>query len=229
MKIFFPIILLIFTSGKPVRFDLDLGLSEIQAVCKVTLKDGKTIEGFITFGNGGYDYKYRRHGFCRIHESGRKKIIPFDFSFNLLSYYRYGKHQIGTKKLYYAENITQGPILRESQFNEKQKTLTITKTDVEKYQLSDEMVMYKKIPIDLYLAYKENNESERITIKMNEIKSVELLKTPSKNSIELIKRAREKQIKAEKEDGYWTDYQQPVWLHEIIMNKEEVDYFSKFF
>lgn len=230
MKIFLSILLLIFTSGKPV--DFDLGLPEIQAVCKVTLNDGKTIEGFITFGTGGYDYMYRRHGFCRLHENGEREIISYDFPFKLSSYYRYGNHQTGTKKLYYAENIVQGTGMgkhTKKEFNEKEGTLTVTKTDVEKYRLLDEMVMYKKIPLDLFLAYKENNESEKVTIKMNEIKSIELLKNPSTSSLEIIKKARERQSKAEEEDEYWVDYQPPVWYHEIITDQEKVNYLSKFF
>ena len=230
MKIFLSILLLIFTSGKSV--DFDLGLPEIQAVCKVTLNDGKTIEGFITFGTGGYDYMYRRHGFCRLYENGEREIISYEFPFKLLSYYRYGNHQTGTKKLYYAENIAQGSGMgkhTKKNFNEKQKTLTITKTDVEKYRLLDEMVMYKKIPLDLFLAYKKNNESEKVTIKMSEIKSIELLKKPSESSIEIIKKARERQGKAEEEDEYWLDYQPPVWYHEIITDQERINYLSKFF
>ena len=222
--------MLLFISGKPVEFDL--GLPEIQAVCKVTLNNGKIIEGFITFGTGGYDYMYRRHGFCRVHENGEREIIPYDFPFNLSSQYNYGNHQIGNKKLYYAENIPKGSGMGKNtkkEFNETQKTLTITKTDIEKYRLLDEMVMYKKIPLDLFLAYKENNESEKLTIKMNEIKSIELLKNPSKSSLDIIEKARIRQAESEKEDGYWVDYQPPAWYHEIITNQERIDYLSKFF
>ena len=91
------------------------------------------------------------------------------------------------------------------------------------------MVMYKKIPLDSFLAYKENNESEKVTIKMNEIKSIELLKKPSTSSLKIIKKARERQSKAEEEDEYWVDYQPPVWYHEIITDQEKVNYLSKFF
>ncbi|GGZ76231.1 hypothetical protein [Algibacter mikhailovii] len=228
MRIIFSIILIAFTSGKTVN--LDLGAPEIQAVCKVILNNGKTIEGFITFGTGGYEYKYRPHGFCFEQDNGRKQLILYNFKFNLSNLDAYASHRNGTSKLLYVENVSKRDYPKnKTEFEEESKTLTITKTDVEKYILLDEMVIYKKIPTDLYLAYKENNESEKVTIKMNEIKSIELLKSPSKNSLEMIKKARERQSKSEEEDGYWVDYLAPVWYHEIINNQERIDYLSKFF
>ncbi|MFH4965780.1 hypothetical protein V8G69_12335 [Gaetbulibacter sp. M235] len=228
MIILLAFILIIFTSAKPIQ--LDLGLPEIQAVCKVTLNDGKTIEGFITFGSGGYEYKYRPNGFCLVHDNGTKQLILYDFKFNLSNPDSYASYRKGTAKLYYVENISKRFYEQpKTKYDEEKKILTVTKTDIEKYRLLEEMVMYKNIPLDLFLAYKENNESEKVKIKMNEIKSIELLKNPSKSSLDIIEKARIRQAKSEKEDGYWVDYQPPAWYHEIIKNQERIDYLSQYF
>jgi len=228
MRILLSIILLIFTSEK--TFDFDLGAPEIQAVCKVILNDGKTIEGFITFGTGGYEYKYRPHGFCFVHDDGRKQLILYNFKFNLSNPDSYASHRKGTSKLCYVENISQRYYQQpKTEFDEKEKTLTITKTDVEKYKLSEEMIMYNKLPLDLFVGYSSDNENGKITIAVNKIKSIELLKKPSQKSLEIIDKARKRQGMSEEKDGYWVDYQPPVWYHEVITDKEKVEYLSQFF
>jgi hypothetical protein len=228
MRILFLFILLIFTSEKPVG--LDLGAPEIQAVCKVTLNDGKTIEGFITFGTGGYEYKYRPHGFCFEHDNGTKQLILYNFKFNLSNLDSYGSYRNGTSKLRYVENISKRYYPKpKTEYDKGNKILTITNTDVKKYKILDNMVMYKKLPLSLSLGYNAKELNEKLTIPVNKIQSVKLLKKPSKSSLEIIKKAREKQAKSEKENGYWVDYLAPVWYHEIISNQERVDYLSKYF
>ena len=227
MRIFLFFILLIFTSEKSLN--LDLGAPEIQAVCKVTLKDGKTIEGFITFGTGGYEYKYRPNGFCFEHDNGTKQLILYDFKFNLSNLESYGSYRNGTSKLCYVENISKRYFQQpKTEFDEEKNTLTITKTDVEKYRLLEQMTIYKKLPLDLSVGYSSDEQNGKTTIEVNQIKSIELLKKPSEKSLEIIENARKKQSESEKEEE-WVDYQPPVWYHEIITNQEKIDYLSKFF
>lgn len=227
MRILFFFILLIVTSEKSV--ELDLGAPEIQAVCKVTLNDGKTIEGFITFGTGGYEYKYRTHGFCFEHDNGTKQLILYDFKFNLSNLDSYAAHRNGTSKLCYVENISQRYLQQpKTEFDEEKNTLTITKTDVEEYRLLEQMPIYTKLPLNLFVRYSSDEQNGKTMIEVNQIKSIELLKKPSKASLDIIENARKKQIESEKEEK-WVDYQPPVWYHEIITNKERIDYLSKFF
>ncbi|WP_345008162.1 hypothetical protein [Snuella lapsa] len=227
MKIFFFFILLISTAKKPVEFDL--GLPEIQAVCKVVLDDGKIIEGFITFGTGGYEYKYRPNGFCFVHDDGIKQLILYDFSFSLSNLDSYASHRNGTSKLFYIENISrryhQEP---NTEFDEEKNTLTITKTDVKKYKLLDQMTIYKKLPLDLLVGYSSDDQNGKTTIDVERIRSVELLKRPSEKLIEMIENARKRQSESEKSEE-WVDYQAPVWYHEIITDQERINYLSRFF
>ena len=227
MRIIFSIILILFTSGKTVN--LDLGEPEIQAVCKVTLNDGKIIEGFITFGSGGYEGKYRPNGFCFEHDNGTKQLILYDFKFNLSNLDSYASHRNGTSKLCYVENISSRYLQQpKTEFDEEKNTLTITKTEVAKYRLLEQMTIYTKLPSGLTVQYSSDEQNGKTTIEVNQIKSIELLKKPSKVSLDLIENARKKQIEREKEEES-VDYQPPVWYHEIITNQERIDYLSKFF
>lgn len=220
MRILFVLITLLFTSNK--RTNLDLGLPEIEAVCKVTLKDGKTIEGFITFGFGGFEYKYRPNGFCFINEKGVRSFKFYNFKFQFLDVEKQMKNQRWKTKLYYVNNIsTRDFSKRTESFNKKDRTLTITDTDVEKYQFLDEMTLYTKLPFDLFVGNDKGNLNGTITIPVSEIQSVELLKKPSTTSIETIKKAREKLYK-DQEKEEWVDYYEPVWYHEIITDKKEL-------
>lgn len=207
MKTLFSLLFLILFPIKKVT-NADLGVPYIQAVCKVTLKSGKSIEGFISFGNGGFDYKYRPHGFCFVYEDdkGRKRSL-----------------------LYLENKSTRNYPKKETTFNEKDNSLVITKTDVEKYKLTEEMVIYTKIPLGLLLENNSNTtDNGKILIPTKEITSVELLKKPSKKSLAIIKIARgmEATFLANEEV---VDYFPPIWFHEIIEDKKQIEYLSKFF
>jgi len=209
---------------------LDLGVSEIQAVCKVTLKDGKEVEGFVTFGSGGFEYKYRPHGFCIVEENGLTHLLKYNFRFTFSQVYNYDSYRKGEAKLFYVQNIseryTNQPV---SSFNEEQKELTVTKKDVEKFKLLEEMVLYTKLPLDLFVGYASDKENGKIKIKVANIKSVEFLKQPSEAFLKMIEEARGKRNLAAQKDGYWVDYFPPVWYHEVLRDKKQVAYLSQFF
>ena len=213
----------------------DLGAPTIQAICKITLKDGKTIEGIITFGPGGYEYNYKPHGFCFAHNNGEKQLILFGFSFGLFDPDNYAAYRSGTSKLYYIENVSKQPRPEtKTEFNENIRIITVTTTEVDEYKLLDEMVMYMKLPMSLYVGFSQNNEDVKITIKVSEIKSVEILKNPSKIWLDLISSARERinnqiKIDEEKDNSAWIDYREPAWYHEIILDEQQVNYLKQFF
>ena len=227
MRIFIILILLIFTSEKPIN--IDLGAPEIQAVCKVTLNDGKIIEGFITFGSGGYEGKYRPNGFCFEHDNGTKQLILYGFKFNLSNLDSYASYRNGTSKLCYIENISARYLQQpKTEFDEEKNTLTITKTEVAKYKLLQQMPIYTKLPLGLTVQYSSDEQNGKITIEVNQIKSIKLLKKPSEKSLEIIENARKKKRESEKEEAS-VDYQPPVWYHEIVQDKKQVKYLSQYF
>lgn len=227
MRLFISIILLIFTSEISTNFDL--GAPEIQAVCKVTLLDGNTIEGFITFGSGGAEYTYRPHGFCFAHANGTKQLILYNLNFSSFNPNKFGSYRDGTSKLYYVEHISDRNYEQlKTDYDEKSKTLKVTKTATKTYRLSEEMTIYKKLPDDLYVGYSSDEFNGKMKIPMAQIMSVELLNQPSQKSLNIIETARKNQRDREKTEE-WVDYQPPVWYHEIITDKETIDYLSKFF
>lgn len=226
MKILISTLLFFLFSSNTV--DIDLGVPSIQAVCKVTLEDGEIVEGFITFGNGGFDYKYRPHGFCLAHDNGTKQLFLYNFEFKLSNIDKYTSQRNGTSKLYYVKNISnrysQQPI---SAFDKDKKILTQTYTDTEKFQLLNQMVLYKNLPLSLNLGYGEPNE-EKTTIQVNKIKSVEFLKKPDQKWLSIIKSTRERQRSSDA-NNEWVDYQEPEWFHEVIVNKEKITFLNQFF
>ena len=218
-------VLMTFTFIGTIR--ADLGAPTIQAICKVTLKDGKIVEGIISFGSGGYEYNYRPHGFCFVHDNGTKQLILYNFSFQKFTPENYGAFRDGSAKLYYAQNVTShGNLQPTFEFNEKERTLIKTSLDKDEYKLLDEMIMYKKLPLSLYVGLSRNNEDEKIKVKISEIKSVEILEEPGKGWLDVIEIARKKR---ELDKDAWEDYMEPVWYHEIITDKEKVNYLNQFF
>lgn len=210
----------------------DLGLPQIQAVCKVKLKNGETIEGFIVFGFGGYGDKYRYNGFCFISDSGYKQLKFYNFHYKL-SNLNSSSSGNRTTTLQYVKNISdthyQQPL---SEYNKDTKVLTRTYTDVQKYKLLDHMELYTSLPSSLNLGYygyiQEENGDGKILIDVRTLKSVELVKEPSERVLKIIETARKKQQLSEKEEP-WTDYNPPVWYHEIIKDKKKFDYLSPHF
>lgn len=207
---------------------LDLGVPTIQAICKVTLTDDRTIEGIITFGSGGYEYNYKPNGFCFVHDRGVKQFILYGFDFQGLTPNSFGAFRRGTSKLYYANNLGSGKYPEKTtEFDSTKSIVTITTTEIDQFELSDQMVMYDSLPLALYVGYKDS-ESYKLTVNTNEIKSVKILKQPSQKWLDLIENARLRINEAQKEE-YWTDYMEPAWYHEIIENKDLVEYLKKYF
>jgi len=203
----------------------DLGAPTIQAICKVTLNDNKIVEGVISFGKGGYDYNYRPSGFCFIHSENVYQLNLFSFSFVKFTPNNYGAYRDGKSKLFYAENQNiQSYPNSTFEFKESERMLTKSTEMKEGYKLQDNMVLYMTIPLHLYVGI----DSEKQMINVENIKSVELLRTPSKEWISKIDSARKKLIEEQKKDE-WMDYMEPVWYHEIINDEKQVTYLKQFF
>ncbi len=200
----------------------DLGIPTIQAICKVTLKDGSTVEGMISFGEGGYAYHYRPHGFCFIHEMGAVSLKLYDFDFRSFEPNRFHAYREGKARLYYLQNKN-FQIAPETEYgiNDSTQTLTRSTLDRDDFQLMDEMVMYKSLSQSLFV----EGEKEKIRIAVSEIQSVELLENPGKAWLDLIKAARKKYEKESDDD----ESTEPVWYHEIIGDKALLEELKGYF
>jgi hypothetical protein len=202
----------------------DLGIPTIQAICKVTLKDGTTKEGIISFGKGGYYYHYRPHGFCFVHVMGIVSLNLYDFRFRKFSPDDYQPYSIGEARLYYIRNrnVQHAP---ETEYgvNDSTRLLKRSTVDEDQFDMLDEMIMYTSIPLSMYI---EDEGAETIQIPVDQIQSVEILAKPGKAWLNLIKEARER---FSKEAADWGDYIEPVWYHDVIQDPEMVKELSKYF
>lgn len=202
----------------------DLGIPTIQAICKVTLKDGTTTTGIISFGKGGYYYHYRPHGFCFVHVMGIVNLNLYDLRFRKFSPDAYQPYTIGEARLYYIRNRNvQNAPETEYGVNDSTRLLKRSTIDEDQFDMLDEMVMYTSIPLSMYV---EDEGTATIQIPVSEIKSVEILTKPGKAWLNLIEEARKRH---RKEAGDWEDYIEPVWYHEVIQDPEMVKELSKYF
>lgn len=203
---------------------IDLGIPPIQAVCKVTLKNGKTIEGFVVFAQGGYEHKYRYNGFCYTNGNRNPQLKLYDFHFRL-SNLNNSSSNSSISSLHYVENISDRnsyPFVEK--FDKETQVITKTYTDIQKYKLLDHMPLYTSIPLALYLG----DDEGKLLIDVSTLRSVELVIEPSVQALQIIENARKKQQQSDAEE-YWVDYNPPVWYHEILKNKEKYNYLSEYF
>ncbi len=207
----------------------DLGIPSIHAVCKVTLKNGEIIEGFVVFARGGYANKYQYNGFCYTNNENKyRRLKLYDFHFKL-SYLNNSYPNRPTSTLHYVENISvnhdQSSV---TEFNDDTQVLTKTHTDVQKYKLLDQMTLYTSIPLSLGLGYNEEGDDDgNLRIDVTTLKSVELIEEPSTQILKIIEEATKRQQKSEAEEP-WTDFNPPVWYHDIIKNQEKYKYLSEY-
>lgn len=212
----------------------DGGLPSIQAICKVTLKDGSIIEGIITFGHGGYHYNYKPGGFCYVSENGHMKFTFYDFLFKKEQLYTSGS-STQAYKIYYVESLNNSPSANiDIQTDETGKIITRTKTEVDKYKFHEEMFMYKRLPLDMHVGYSQNNEDGKISIVVDQIVTVEILEEPGKIWLDLIQNSKDRfthemKLDLERKETSWEDYTEPLWYHEIIKDDNQVKYLQQYF
>ncbi|HAA20315.1 MAG TPA: hypothetical protein DCR93_10505 [Cytophagales bacterium] len=225
MKALFFSCLLLFLPSSNSSFDL--GAPTIQAICKVTLTNDVVVEGIISFGPGGYEFNYKPHGFCFVHDDGLKQFLLFSLEFGGFTPNSFGAFRAGTSKLYYAENLGGIHPQTSTQFDSVTNRVTQTTTEVDQFQLSESMLLHTRLPVDLYVDFapEENGQIFIITAK---IQSVELLKNPSQEWLDLIEDSRQLLYERQKQEE-WEDYLEPVWYHEIIKDQEMVGLLMRYF
>lgn len=208
----------------------DVVSPDILAICRVKLKNGKSIEAIVKMASGGWG-NYKQNGFCYIRQDGNVgQLKLFDLSF---SEFRPGFHRHNPPtKLFYVINQTSG-FYPESSIKVDTNKLELSINDyfVQDYKLSRKMVLYKSLPLDLYLS---STYSDTLLINVDEIMEFELSKTPDIKWLEYISLARQKlnnQIQADikEDDSAWPDYVEPVWYHEVLNDHEKLYYILEHF
>ena len=172
----------------------DLGLPDIQAVCKVTLKDGTVVEGLVTIASGGYFYHYQSDGFCFVREDvGIVELRLFSLKFGVFQPDRHQAYRDGNAKLYFAQNQNFQNFPQTDYMINDSSSLVIRRTvDQDNFLMMDEMVMYHALPLSLYLNNNDLGEESEVRVNVADIQSVELVAKPSKKWLKVIEEARDR-------------------------------------
>ncbi len=245
------VLILLFLLIARTEATADLGRPDLQALCRIELKDNTVVEGAVLAARGGYRQHWEVNGFYITADNNFKRPELFDLDFRTLEPWLGRKTNadgnVSTPniagshpKVYYLEDITGRSQPRiekridESTGKEQGSPAIIlsrTITHAFVYRLQEAIPVYTEIPDPVYLD-RETRDSlseslqwktiEPRMIPVTDIRKFDLVTKPSPTWLEAIEK---KTIRLEKEiakhEGW--EYQLPVWFHEIAGNPSEYD------
>jgi hypothetical protein len=214
----------------------DLGILTIQAICKISLENGKEVQGFILVSRGGYGQKYHPNGFCFVHDNGNYQLLLFNLDYAIFTPNNYGSHRGGTSQLKYAQSTT-FPKYPEVSIAvkevENEDILERKILEIERFRLQSYITVFKELPLSLHLIASDANLEDAMKIAVEDIESFELMKEPSEFWRDDIKSRREalqkKMIEDEKAGKEWVDYMEPAWYHEIVKDEKQHNEIRRYF
>jgi hypothetical protein len=229
----------------------DMGLPDIQAICRITQKDGKTIEGILLMGKGGYQRYLDTNGFYIIAENPPhrqlKRAVLFSLRFQAIMPFK-GKVMRGRStstnptlannpRVYYLHDITSKKHYTDDTKIEEtlkqNKNLLILERKITHdlvYELLDHIPVYPKLPDVIHL---ESGHQQKETIKplmvpVIQIEKFELLRNPPRKWLDDI---AEKTGTWDQKYGTCDDCVLLVeWYHELVKKPEkQQEYVEKAF
>lgn len=212
--------------------DADLGDPTIQAVCRVTLINGKTHEGYIVIGVGGYDGiwmsgfylagdygdRFSSLNFNRLVRNSDSSYQPFDCDGQKIYYDTNGR----AVRLHFLEKVGYSGVEVKS-VTEGQETYLVNRTEI-KYRMLRTLTILTDLPYHLYLPGSDDEgfaKSKKIAIPIDQIASFELLREPPKQWLALIEKKRKEGERKLKDAE---DYIEPAWYHEILRDRKSEEY-----
>ena len=226
-KVIFVIILVIFTTTA----NADCGDPTIQAVCKITLKNGQIRQGFITLGYGGY-YGIWTNGFYFEQGENYKHPILFSLDFKSITETKENSYDViageenhicfdRNLKFYFMQWVETPSIYNPKKIelsSEKNfEYVTVTTNLEKKYKLLDSLTLFLELPSTTYLSLKEN--VSKVKIALSDIKEFELVSNPSVELIEEIKTKTKKAFEINNGPESSGDFIAADWYHDILTNK----------
>jgi hypothetical protein len=210
----------------------DMGDPTIQAVCKVTLTNGESAEGYIVLGNGGY-FGIWTNGFYFEQGENYKHPVLFSLAFKSIEKTASNTYEVNTGiegglnfkqnvKFFYMEWVPTPSISKSPKINyianDSSTYLTVVTNLEKKYKLLDTLSLCLELPKSTYLNAKENVKQKKIAVK--DIIKFELVDNPSGKWISEItdktKNAQELYGGTDSSGDFWA----ASWYHDII--KDEV-------
>jgi hypothetical protein len=220
----------------------DMGIFDLQAVCKVTLKSGEVVNGFTIMGNGGYLSKYDTNGFIWYGKKQRYDML-FKMSFYGINFEtqerlrRDDSVPISKKEkdmqVYYLKDISSSKHYRHNNVEivEETDSLTYLSRDFvyhNDYELLDYIPIYTDVPKDLYLDY--YGEEYLMKIPIDTISKFEIIRDPSDNILTKIRSLELSKLEEGKKqqpigDGFYA----PIWFHNVYNDKDFRKMFKKWY
>lgn len=206
----------------------DLGDPTIQAVCRVTLINGKTHEGLIVIGVGGYQgiwmngfYLAGDYGgplfftldFNRLVRNSDASYQPFDCDGKKIHLDSHDK----PVKLHFLEKMGNTAVEVKS-VTEGQGTYLVNRSEI-KYKMLRTLTIITDLPYHLYLPGSDDDafaKSKKLAIPTDQIAIFELLREPPTHWLELIEKKRKEGERKLKDAE---DYMEPAWYHEVLRNR----------
>lgn len=202
----------------------DLGDPTIQAVCRIKLTNGRSIEGFITMGAGGYD-GIHPSGFR--FEAGTHKATHF---LNL-DFKKLVRDSVGNYRIVFNDGrVVNGSALRKPSkivFLEWEQEV-VNDRENQQYKEHDALTLVTELPYGIYIdpKYEGLQKGSVVTIPLNRIASFELIDRPAKKWLDHIKEITEI---GEEVNGEAEDWMGPGWYHEFLADKEKYTYIKEVF
>ncbi len=220
------------------KSNVDLGNPTIQAVCRATLANGQTVDGFITLGYGGYDGFWMNGIFIDCGDN-YKHVIPYTLDFRILIKKSNSEYTLvinsntsnfGNVKGVYALQWIDNPSPYNSKTTRFEENKTgkffYQKTQLEKkYKILDSLTLYQELSSSTYLD--SNEKLKSIKLKFSEIASLDLLENPGDKWIEEINRKTDKAHEIYNTEESSGDFLEAAWYHDIVSQKLLLENYQK--
>ncbi len=204
--------------------ELDLGDPPINAVCRITLKTGKQVEGMLVIVTGGYEgFRKNGFGYCFPGEENFSYSLfnADDFLWSGKPSYRQNTvtHERVFPELFFLSAQSSEYEKQDYSFDRNSKKLTLSVSKKYNYLALKSFKIYDQLRIELWLPQEQDNMELKIgatVIDVDAIERFELLVNPPEKWVNLIAQTRKKRDLVSND---WVDYLEPIWFHEIRNDK----------
>ncbi|WP_394776876.1 hypothetical protein [Flavobacterium sp.] len=211
----------------------DAGPPWIQAVCRITLTNGKTIDGFIKLAIGGNGIWINGFNVEELKVQPRQdQQIFFDLDFRSIHF---------TDSTIECSTIDKSnkPIIKVSEdrqiklfewiedfYKNKEDSIVNINNNELHYRLKDSLIIYYDLTLQSFLDTMDilQNSKNRIgysIVGINQIRQFELIINPDKIWLDKIEKAKNNFHKYD--NSVTGDWQPAAWFHEFVTNKESYD------
>jgi len=219
------------------------GLSDVLSVCRIELRDGRTIEGVVWVAQGGYNRYYDTNGFYIKLDPATEKVVLFITDFYAIAPYKgivwrtpeemtgwglaaKNKARLENAQVCYLHDVTSkkyqtGNATEVIETVDTLDSSTVLKRDIvyhNIYELLDYIPVFTEVPGELYVGQSITVEPIRVPTK--DVLRFILVLEPSQKWLEQIDSAvAEWTKKHQSEENF--EVPLPVWFHQIIREREK--------